>query len=213
MYDSNSQTLNGRILALRTLLTQHAPACAQESAHRDRMLALLDSPGDPLSRDHFEPGHFTASGFVVSPDGKSVLLILHRKLNRWLQPGGHVDPGDADLFDAACREVAEETGLTGLRADLSLPGAGVFPGAGAGAGAFPGAGVFDVDIHPIPARKAEPAHEHFDVRFLLQARSSRITRNDETHDAEWTLFADLADRMTDVDEQRVIRKLAGLVSQ
>ncbi len=155
------------------------------------MLTLLDSAGDPFSRDHFEPGHFTASGFILSPDGGSVLLILHRKLDRWLQPGGHVDPEDADLFAAACREIHEEVGIGEVEAVDQ--------------------GVFDLDIHPIPARKTEPAHEHFDVRFLLRAQSIQITRNDETHDAAWTRFDDLADRMIDPDEQRVIRKLQALV--
>jgi 8-oxo-dGTP pyrophosphatase MutT (NUDIX family) len=152
------------------------------------MLELLNSPDDPLSRNHFGPGHFTASGFVLSPDGKSVLLILHKKLERWLQPGGHVDPEDTDLFAAACREIREEVGIQG--ASLEQPG------------------VFDVDIHPIPARKAEPDHEHFDVRFLLRAQATEITRNDETHDAKWTPLDALAQRMTGLDEARVIRKLA-----
>jgi 8-oxo-dGTP pyrophosphatase MutT (NUDIX family) len=156
------------------------------------MMGLLDSSGDPFSREHYGPGHFTASGFVLSPDGGSVLLVLHRKLNRWLQPGGHIDPADADLFAAACREVAEETGLNHLPAEGD------------------DGGVFDVDIHPIPARKTEPAHEHFDVRFLLRASATDITRNDETHDAEWVPLGALADRMSHPDEARVIRKLRGL---
>jgi 8-oxo-dGTP pyrophosphatase MutT (NUDIX family) len=179
--------MSHRTETLLALLTQHAPACDEEVVHRDRMLALLDSPGDPMSREHYDPGHFTASGFVLAPDGQSVLLILHRKLNRWLQPGGHVDPQDADLFAAACREVREEVGID--RADLEWPG------------------IFDVDIHPIPARKAEPAHEHFDVRFLLRAQTTAIDANDESHDAEWVRFDDLAKRMTEPDEARVIRKL------
>ncbi len=182
--------MSNRIEALHVLLHQHAPACDEETVYRDRMLALLDSSGDPLSRGHYDPGHFTASGFVLSPDGKSVLLILHRKLGRWLQPGGHVDPDDADLFAAACREIHEEVGLGEL--DQVTPG------------------VYDVDIHPIPARKAEPAHEHFDVRFLLRARSTVIDANDESHDTAWTALADLADRMTDPDERRVITKLQSL---
>lgn len=184
--------MNPRIEALRSLLTVHTPACDEEAAYLSRMMTLLDSPGDPMSRGHYGPGHFTASGFVLSPDGGSVLLVLHRKLNRWLQPGGHIDPADADLFAAARREVAEETGLD----DLPAEGAdGV---------------AFDVDIHPIPARKAEPAHEHFDVRFLLRAEVTEITRNDETHDAEWVPLDALATRMHDPAEARVIRKLQGL---
>ncbi len=186
--------MNPRIEDLRALLTTYVPACDGEAMHRQRMMELLDSQGDPLSRGHYEPGHFTASGFVLSPDGGSVLLVLHRKLNRWLQPGGHIDPGDADLSAAACREVAEETGLTGLK-----PADGFI-------------GIYDLDVHPIPARKAEPAHEHFDVRFLLRASATDITRNDETHDAEWVPLSELATRMHDPAEARVIRKLRGLGS-
>ncbi len=177
---------------LLTLLQEHTPGCDVEVGYRDRMLGLLDSSGDPFSRDHFEPGHFTASGFILSPDGGSVLLILHRKLSRWLQPGGHVDPGDVDLFAAACREIHEEVGIGDVSEAL--------------------AGVFDVDIHPIPARKVEPAHEHFDVRFLVRAQSTEITRNDETHDAAWVGFDQLSQRMSDPDEQRVIRKLRALAA-
>jgi len=154
------------------------------------MIGLAAAAGDPLSRTHFQPGHFTASGFILSPDGGSVLLIHHRKLDRWLQPGGHVDPEDTNLFTAACREIYEEVGI----GELSPVGDGIF----------------DLDIHPIPARKTEPAHEHFDVRFLLCANSLDITRNDETHDAAWAPFDALADRMTDPAEQRVIRKLQAL---
>jgi 8-oxo-dGTP pyrophosphatase MutT (NUDIX family) len=117
------------------------------------MLALLDVPGDPFARDHFVPGHFTASAFVLSPARDALLLIHHSKLHRWLQPGGHVDAGDPDVLFAAQREVEEEVGLV----DLSP--------------AEPGAGLFDADVHRIPARRAEPEHEHFDLRFAFVAQS------------------------------------------
>ena len=77
----------------------------------DRALDLARS-SDPTDRDRFVPGHFTASGFVVSPDGSSLLLIHHRRLDRWLQPGGHIDPEDASPIAAAAREVTEETGVS-----------------------------------------------------------------------------------------------------
>ena len=182
--------MNPRIQTLNTILQAHTPACDEEAVYRGRMLELLGSSGDPFSRNHFQPGHFTASGFILSPDSQSLLLIHHRKLDRWLQPGGHVDPQDTDLFAAACREVCEEVGIDGV--------------------SVAGEGIFDLDIHPIPARKTDPAHEHFDVRFLLRAESMDFKRNDETHDAAWTPLGELTQRMTDPAELRVIRKLRAM---
>ena len=105
-------------------------------------LATLEHP-DALRRSHF-PAHVTASGVVLDPAGTHVLLVLHRKVGRWLQPGGHVDPEDASLAAAALREVTEETGVQGLRVD-PLPVA--------------------LDRHPAPCG----AEEHLDVQFLLTA--------------------------------------------
>ena len=79
---------------------------------RARLLSLLREHPRPLERTSYDPGHVTASGLVLSPDGSSVLLVLHRRLGRWLQPGGHLEPGDPDIAAAARREVREETGLT-----------------------------------------------------------------------------------------------------
>jgi len=185
--------MNNRRDNLRAQLDRHAPACDGEAVYTQRMLELVGVTGDPMSRDHFAPGHFTASGFVLSPDGQSVLLVLHRKLNRWLQPGGHIDATDPDLFAAACREVEEETGVAGLPAAEGGP-----------------AVIYDVDIHPIPARKTEPAHEHFDVRFLMRCESTAITISDESHDAAWVRIDELDTKMTDPAETRVIRKLRAM---
>ena len=71
---------------------------------------LLGYPGDPFSRRRFDPGHFTASAFVLSPDGGSIVMIRHRRLDRWLQPGGHVEAHDRDVKEAARREAIEEAG-------------------------------------------------------------------------------------------------------
>ena len=93
------------------LLTGHRPADSVESEYRGQMLDLIENHGDPFSRSRFDPGHFTVSALVLPPDGSSLLMIFHTKLGRWLQPGGHVEPSDADLQAAARREVVEETGL------------------------------------------------------------------------------------------------------
>ena len=116
-----------RVEHLTKLLIDHDPGDPNEANYCREMLQLTDSKETALSREHFTPGHFTASAFVLSPDRKSVLLIFHGKLARWLQPGGHIDPEDPNVLQAAAREVEEETGLIGLKTI--------------------GSGLFDVDIH------------------------------------------------------------------
>src|SRR5882757_4393264 len=96
---------------LRMLLERLEPADALEHEHRARVLALLEDAADPFDREHFAPGHVTASAFVLDPAHERLLLILHSKLGRWLQPGGHVESGDPSVALTARREVLEETGL------------------------------------------------------------------------------------------------------
>jgi 8-oxo-dGTP pyrophosphatase MutT (NUDIX family) len=128
------------------------------------MLRLLERPM-PFSRGSLEPGHFTASAFVLSSDRRRVLLIHHKKLGRWLQPGGHVEASDEDLWGAARREVSEETGVTSLRS--------------------PQEGIFDLDIHEIPDTPREPAHRHFDVRYLFVADNEQLVASPEVDAARW----------------------------
>lgn len=175
-----------RAPVLRSLLDAFSPADAVEAAHKGAMLDLL-RVADPFARDHFVPGHFTASAFVLSPDGQHLLLIFHEKFRRWLQPGGHVEPDDPDIIAAAIREVAEETGVT----DLSVVG-----------------GIFDVDVHDIPARKGEPAHQHFDVRVLLRAHNSSIAAATDALDARWIPLPEIHLVETDESVMRAVRKLA-----
>jgi len=150
------------------------------------MLQLLGLSA-PTARDHFVPGHLTASAFVISPKRDSVLLILHKKLQLWLQPGGHIEASDESLGAAARREVAEEVGLT-------------LPPEATGE-------VFDLDIHLIPARKDEPAHEHFDVRFCFQAPTLDFATNDEVVAARWAPLDQIDQLTTDESVLRVARKL------
>ena len=172
---------------LRARLTAFEPADELEATHRARMFELLARP-DAFSRSCFDPGHFTASAFVLSPDGVDLLLILHAKLGLWLQPGGHVDPEDVDLLAGARREVEEETGI----AELTVEGA-----------------LLDVDIHRLPPhpKKDEPGHEHFDVRFLFRAASRDFVAGSDALDARWVPLAEVASAGTDESVERAVRKL------
>lgn len=172
---------------LAGLLSAHRPADAVEAGHRERMIALAGIAGDPFSRKHFSPGHFTASAFILSPDRQSLLLIHHSKLHRWLQPGGHVEPGDADIVAAARREIVEEVGMT--------------------APVLAGEGIFDVDIHPIPARKDEPDHEHFDVRFLFHAANVDATAGSDASACRWVPIREITAELTDDSVMRAMAKL------
>lgn len=151
------------------------------------MLALLGSPGDPFTRSHFVPGHFTASGFILSPDRQSVLLIFHSKLARWLQPGGHVSTEDADVLATARREVAEEVALR----DVALAHDGIF----------------DIDVHDIPALRGEPAHQHFDVRFLFVAPSLTMSAGSDATAARWLPLDELVGGTSDESVLRALRKV------
>ena len=159
---------------------------AAEERHRAAMIALLHAP-DAFSRAHFQPGHFTASCYVIDGRGR-LLLHHHRRLDRWLQMGGHVE-GDESPELTALREGREESGLR----DLALIGEGIF----------------DLDVHAIPAAKGEPHHEHFDVRYLARTASPDAIALDrtESNDLAWVTLARAAELMPGSESQRVLRKI------
>lgn len=173
---------------LAELLERFVAVDPAEHRNVARMRRLLEGGGDPFSRDYFVPGHFTASAFILSPDERSLLLIHHAKLHRWLQPGGHIEPGDADVIAAARREVREEVGLE--RVELMWPG------------------IFDADVHPIPARGDEPGHEHFDVRFLFRAMTWEAKAASDARDHRWVALAELTVELTDASVMRAVGRLA-----
>jgi 8-oxo-dGTP pyrophosphatase MutT (NUDIX family) len=129
--------------ALRLLRDFH-PGDRHAARCLERTLRLLEDTPAPFSRAQFDPGHVTASAVVLSVRGQ-VLLVFHPRLERWLQPGGHVEPDDSTVPAAARREVLEETGL-------AVPEA-------------PAPALVGVDVHDIPAACGEPHHLHHDLTF------------------------------------------------
>jgi 8-oxo-dGTP pyrophosphatase MutT (NUDIX family) len=149
-------------------------------------LSLLAGPGDPYSRLHYDPGHITGSAFVAHPSQAAVALVHHDKLDMWVQPGGHVEPADPTVEEAARREVAEEIGLAGL--DLI--------------------GLVDIDIHTFPARSDQPTHLHFDVRYGYRAHVAKMKPGDGVRQTRW-IGADAALQM-DESIARAVRAMAQL---
>ena len=156
-----------------------------ESAVVAQFDAFLHTQADVFSRSN-RSGHFTGSSWLVSADGTRVLLMHHRKLDRWLQPGGHAD-GDPGLARVALREAQEETGVAGLHVEGDI---------------------FDIDRHRIPARGDEPEHWHYDVRYVVRAGADeRFAVNQESRALAWRLVADVAaDDSLDASLRRMARK-------
>ena len=165
------------------LFAAYAARWPAESATVARFAALLDDAEDPFRRERLA-GHFTASAWLVDATGTRVLLTHHRKLDRWLQLGGHAD-GVRDFARVALTEAEEESGLTDLVVD---------------------AGVFDLDAHDIPEHKGVPAHVHYDVRFVVRATGSEaFVVSDESHALAWREIAALVD---DEEADPSLRRMA-----
>ncbi len=144
---------------------------------------LLGDEQDPFVRERLA-GHFTGAAWLVSADGDRILLTHHRKLDRWLQLGGHAD-GDRDLRAVALKEAVEESGLSGLSV---------------------GIGIFDLDRHWIPEHKGVPGHWHYDVRYVVRAGADEnFAVSDESHALAWREIASIVD---DAELDESLRRMA-----
>jgi 8-oxo-dGTP pyrophosphatase MutT (NUDIX family) len=188
--------VNRPLTALARTLRAHACFDQTEREDCDRIVDFVERHPDPFDRRILE-GHLTGSAIVVSAPGDQVLLLHHRKLDRWLQPGGHADRGEATGEEVALREVAEETGLR----DLALHPTAPRP--------------LDVDVHQIPARKDEPAHEHLDLRYLVVARdpADLSPQMEEMHALRWVAWEDTDTLGPDHGLQRALRKAQAVLGK
>jgi len=175
-------------VTLAEALARHAAADPEEAAHLRRIVEFVGRHADPFDR-RIPEGHLTGSAFVLTADGTHVLLLHHRKLDRWLQPGGHADPGEAAGETVALREAREETGLETLVLHETAPRP------------------LDVDVHDIPARPGEPAHAHLDLRYLVRAGAGALTRaQEEAADLRWFAWDELEPLRLDPGLRRGLAK-------
>ncbi len=161
-------------LAVSELL-RSLPPDADGALEKSRELALgiLAGSPAPFSRNQFEPGHITCTGLVFAPGaGGEILMVHHHRLDRWLLPGGHVEAADVEIWDAARREVIEETGVELDEDDRPR--------------------LVGVDVHPIPAGKGEPYHLHHDLLFVFRAKSKGFRLSSESRAIAWAAESEFA---------------------
>ncbi len=175
------------------VLTAHTPADHEEENHRDEILHFVSTNTRRWWMRQTQSGHVTGSAWILNFACTHALLLHHAKLNRWVQPGGHLDDSDASPAAGATREALEETGLANLQRVSDA--------------------LFDVDVHLIPARDArpgkstmEPAHLHYDTRYLIIAPYADVTISEESLDAKWMLLEDLAQPATERSIARMAEK-------
>ena len=165
--------------SIRDILENHLLLSTEQKSLGAYMLAGLCS--EALLSEHFEPGHFTASAFVLSPDRSKLLLIYHPKFHRWIQPGGHLEAFDKNIESAALRELREETGVEEVERG----------------------GVVQLALHRVPSKREKPAHEHWDLRFLFQAKTESLPSKELP--AKWFPLVEIDDAISDQSVLSFIR--------
>jgi 8-oxo-dGTP pyrophosphatase MutT (NUDIX family) len=170
---------------LLVLLSRYSPDDRDQQSAKDRIRQFVLLNPRCFERSLVE-GHITASAWIVDRTRTHALLHHHRKLGRWLQPGGHAD-GEADVLCVALKEAREETGMVELR-PISHE-------------------IFDLDVHEIPARGADPAHYHHDVRFLIEGdRNATPVASDESREVTWIPLATIGNWTSEESVLRMVRK-------
>lgn len=149
---------------LLELLRHYSPTNPAECQMWQDSINFVETQPDCFER-WFTLGHITGSAWIIDPTRQHALLMHHRKLNRWFQPGGHAD-GVTNVQEVALKEAAEETGLADIQPI--------------------GSSIFDIDVHLIAARNEMPAHLHYDIRFLFEANPTvPLLGNHESNALRW----------------------------
>jgi 8-oxo-dGTP pyrophosphatase MutT (NUDIX family) len=156
-------------LPLLKLLKSYSTSYSNEQYYVNTTTTFVENETDCFKRELLK-GHITGSSLIVNQAMTKTVLVLHAKINKWLQPGGHAD-GETDIAIVAMKEAVEETGLKRLKLVPEI---------------------LDIDVHTIPARKLVPEHLHYDIRFLIIADENEPFQiSDESTDIKWISFEDV----------------------
>lgn len=177
---------------LKQQISDFKPLCEQEERDRILMLKALSSCPDILTREN-ETAHFTASAWVRNKDRDKVLMLYHNIYHSWSWAGGHAD-GEEDLFQTACREVREETGIQAIKP------------------AFPG--IFSLEILTVDGHEKRgryvSSHLHYNVTYLFEAdeKEELSVKPDENSSVKWIAAKDLEKEVAEEwMMQRIYKKL------
>ena len=166
-------------------LRAHPPLDEREHKMLERITDFVRSHEACFDRS-FQMGHLTGSAWVVDRDCTHALLTHHAKLGIWVQLGGHVED-DPDMLSAAWREAREESGLQD-----TIPVSNQ---------------IFDVDVHEIPASSREPAHFHYDIRYMFEAdRSAELRVTPESKSLRWIALENITKVTQEESILRMVRK-------
>ncbi len=174
-----------------SLLESHRAISEKEKQDTQKTINFVQSTAQFWQRETL-PGHLTASAWIINATYHATILVHHKKLNLWFQPGGHIE-NDRHLLTAAKREAIEETGITPLDMISNK--------------------IFDIDVHSIPENKSVPQHLHFDIRFAFLAdTAAQLQVSDESHDVRWISFEKLPEFNNDVSIARMAEKTRRLAT-
>lgn len=166
------------------LLDEYDPIDEGELKTKFKIIDFVNDNRDCFFRTNAS-GHVTGSCWLVDNNGQDVLLTHHKKLNKWVQLGGHAD-GNPNILDVAMREAREESGIGGI---VAIDGR-----------------IFDVDIHHIPQHKDVGPHFHYDIRFALSAPHRIFDVSHESHALAWVSIEELASASNNRSLKRMAKK-------